>query len=91
MTSADPRSRQLSEMAECAYRLGMSFGAATEKAQGTDELARLLQRFRPLLLRRAGRNRAAAASGPDAGEPREAATDREALIDQPDPPETAES
>jgi hypothetical protein len=91
MTSADPRSRQLSEMAECAYRLGMAFGAATEKAQGTDGWLAYFTAFdrcffavRVATALQLRLNRTPA-------EPREAATDRETLIDRADPPETADS
>lgn len=37
MTAADPRIADLAEMGQCAYRLGMAFGAAAEQAQGTDQ------------------------------------------------------
>lgn len=91
MTAADPRSRQLSDMAECAYRLGMAFGAATEKAQGTDDWLAYFNAFdrcffavRVSTALRLRLNRTLA-------EPREAATDREPLIERPDPPETPES
>jgi hypothetical protein len=75
-------------MAECAYRLGMAFGAAAEKAQGTDGWLAYFNAFDrcffavrvstalELRLQRAP------------AEPREAASDREDLIDRPDPPET---
>ena len=87
MTLADPRSRQLSDMADCAYRLGMAFGAAAETAQGTDRWLEYFNAFDrcffavrvstalELRLRRAP------------AEPREAASDREDLIERPDPPE----
>ena len=91
MTSTDPRSRQLSEMAECAYRLGMAFGAATEKARGTDGWLAYFNAFdrcffgvRVATALQLRLNRTPI-------EPREAATDREALVDRPDPPETSES
>ncbi|WP_331586021.1 hypothetical protein [Phenylobacterium sp.] len=91
MTASDPRSRQLSEMAECAYRLGMAFGAATERAQGTGDWLPCFNAFdrcffavRVATALQLRLNRAPA-------EPREAATDRKALIDRSDPPETSES
>jgi hypothetical protein len=88
MTTTEPRSRQLSDMAECAYRLGMAFGAAAEAAQGTDRWLEYFNAFDrcffavrvstalELRLQRAP------------AEPREATSDREDLIDRPDPPET---
>jgi hypothetical protein len=88
MRPPDPRSRQLSDMAECAYRLGMAFGAAAETAQGTDRWLEYFNAFdrcffavRVSTALELRLNRAPA-------EPREAATDREDLIDRPDPPET---
>src|SRR5260221_13228754 len=78
-------------MAECAYRLGMAFGAAAEKAQGTDRWLEYFNAFDrcffavrvstalELRLRRAP------------VEPREAVSDREALIERPDPPEASDS
>lgn len=88
MTSPDPRSRQLSDMADCAYRLGVAFGAAAETALGTDRWLPFFNAFDrcffsirvstalELRLRRTP------------AEPREAASDREELIERPDPPET---
>ena len=91
MTTTDPRSRQLSDMAECAYRLGMAFGAAAETAQGTDRWLEYFNAFdrcffavRVATALQLRLNRTPA-------EPREAATDREALIDRADPPETPDS
>ena len=91
MTSTEPRSRQLSEMAECAYRLGMAFGSATETAQGTDDWLPYFNAFdrcffavRVATALELRLNRALA-------EPREGATERETLIDRPDPPETSDS
>jgi len=90
MIAADTRSRELSDMAGCAYRLGMAFGAASEQAQGTDAWLTWFNAFdrcffavRVATALQLRLNRAPA-------EPREAATDRETLIDRPDPPETAE-
>ena len=88
MTAADPRSRQLSDMADCAYRLGMAFGAAAETAQGTDRWLAYFNAFdRCFFAVRVStalelRLRSAPA------EPREAASDREDLIERPDPAET---
>jgi hypothetical protein len=90
MSAADPRNRQLSDMADCAYRLGMDFGAAAQNAQGTDRWLEYFNAFDrcffavrvatalELRLRRAP------------AEPREAASDREALIERPDPPEASD-
>src|SRR5688500_9066222 len=44
---ADPRSQQLSELVDCAYRLGMVFGPAAEQAETTEqriEFAKLFDR-----------------------------------------------
>ncbi len=88
MTPADPRSRQLSDMADCAYRLGMAFGAAAETAQGTDRWLAYFNAFdRCFFAVRVStalelRLRSAPA------EPREATSDREDLIERPDPSET---
>ena len=88
MTSPDPRSQQLSDMVDCAYRLGVAFGAAAEAALGTDRCLPYFNAFDrcffsirvstalELRLRRAS------------AQPREAVSDREALIERPDPPET---
>jgi hypothetical protein len=85
MAPADHRSRLLSDMADCAYRLGMAFGAAAETAQGTDRWLKYFNAFDrcffavrvatalELRLRRAP------------AELREAASDREDLIERPDP------
>ena len=91
MTSPDPRSQQLSDMVDCAYRLGVAFGAAAEGAVGTDRCLPYFNAFDrcffsirvstalELRLRRAS------------AQPREAVSDREALIERPDPPETPDS
>jgi hypothetical protein len=42
MAAADPRAEMLSEMSQCAYRLGMAFGAEAERAPG---LAKKLEWF----------------------------------------------
>src|SRR5579859_4006289 len=91
MTSADPRSRQLSEMAECAYRLGMAFGAATEKAQGTDGWLAYFNAFDRCFFAVRVATALQLRLDRTPAEPREAATDRETLIDRADPPETPES
>jgi hypothetical protein len=85
MTATDPRSRQLSEMAQCAYRLGMAFGAAAEQAQGTDGWLAYFNAFdrcffavRVATALQLRLDRAPA-------EPREAATDRESLSERLDP------
>jgi hypothetical protein len=43
MTAADPRSVMLSELSQCAYRLGLAFGHEAESAEG---MARKLEYFR---------------------------------------------
>ena len=43
MTIADPRSDMLSELSQCAYRLGLAFGHEAERAEDT---ARKLEYFR---------------------------------------------
>lgn len=88
MTTTDPRSRQLSEMAECAYRLGMAFGAATEKAQGTDGWLAYFNAFDRCFFAMRVATALQLRLNRTLAEPHEAATDREALIDRPDPPET---
>jgi hypothetical protein len=90
MTSADPRSRQLSDMAECAYRLGMAFGAAAEKAQGTDQWLTFFNAFDRCFFAVRVSTALELRLKHAPAEPREAASDREALIDRPDPPETEE-
>jgi hypothetical protein len=87
MTAADPRSDMLSELSQCAYRLGLAFGHEAERAEG---MARKLEYFRlfdrcffavrvatalELRLRRT----------PAAGE---AFAARDDFSDRPDPPET---
>jgi len=91
MTSVDPRSRQLSEMADCAYRLGMGFGAAAEEARGTDAWLAYFKAFDRCFfaLRVATALQLRLKRTPT--EPREAATDREALIERSDPPEAVDS
>ena len=42
MTAADPRSQQLAQLTECAYRLGLAFGAEAERA---GEHARQMEYF----------------------------------------------
>jgi hypothetical protein len=43
MTAADPRSAMLSELSQCAYRLGLAFGHEAERAE---DMARKLEYFR---------------------------------------------
>jgi hypothetical protein len=88
MTTADPRSRQLSDMAECAYRLGMAFGAAAEKAQGTDDWLRYFNAFDRCFFAVRVSTALELRLKREPAEPREAASDREELVDRPDPPET---
>ena len=91
MTKPDPRSRQLSDMADCAYRLGMAFGTAAETALGTDRWLPYFNAFdRCFFSIRVStalelRLRHAPAQA------REAVSDRETLIERPDPPETLDS
>jgi hypothetical protein len=42
MSATDPRSERLSELSECAYRLGLAFGAEAERAE---DWARKLEYF----------------------------------------------
>lgn len=42
MSTADPRSERLSELSQCAYRLGLAFGAEAERAE---DVARKLEYF----------------------------------------------
>lgn len=88
MFATNPRSAMLSRMAECAYRIGMVFGAEAERAEGlgkTIEWFNLFDRcFSAVRLSTALELRL----GREARAPREAETDREALSDRPDPPET---
>ena len=88
MTSAAPRLEMLSDMAGCAYRLGMAFSAAAEKAQGADGWLAYFNAFDRCFF--AVRVATALELRLRRGEPREAASDREALIDRPDPPEAAD-
>jgi hypothetical protein len=88
MTAADPRSDMLSELSQCAYRLGLAFGHEAERAEDT---ARKLEYFRlfdrcffavrvatalELRLRRT-----------PATPPGEAPAERDDLNDRADPPE----
>jgi hypothetical protein len=85
MTAADPRSRQLSEMAECAYRLGMAFGAAAEKAQGTDGWLAYFNAFDRCFFAVRVATALELRLSRTPAEPREAVTDRETVVDRPDP------
>jgi len=84
MSAPDPRIQQLSDMAACAYRLGMAFGAASESAQGTDQWLPYFNAFDRCFfgVRVATALQLRLARTP--AEPREAATDREALIERPE-------
>ena len=88
MTNPDPRAQQLSDMADCAYRLGMAFGAAAESSQGSDRWLDYFNAFDRCFfaVRVVTSLQLRLARTP--AEPREAASDREALIERPDPPET---
>ena len=88
MTAVDPRSRQLSDMAECAYRLGMAFGAAAETAQGTDGWLAYFNAFDRCFFAVRVATALQLRLDRTPAEPREASTDRETLIDRPDPLET---
>ena len=88
MTTTDPRSAMLSELSQCAYRLGLAFGHEAERAE---DMARKLEYFRlfdrcffavrvaTALELRLGRTPAVA--------PGEALAEREELGDRVDPPE----
>jgi hypothetical protein len=86
MTATDPRSRQLSEMAECAYRLGMAFGRAAEKAEGTDQWLTWFNAFDRCFFAVRVSTALELRLNRTPAEPREAETDRETLIER-DPPE----
>lgn len=88
MTSTDPRSQQLSDLADCAYRLGLAFGAAVEAAQGTDRWLGYFNAFDRCFFAVRVATALQLRLGRAAAEPREAASDREDLIERPDPPET---
>src|SRR4051794_8493997 len=88
MTAADPRCRQLSEMAECAYRLGMGFGAAPEEAKGTDAWLTYFNAFDRCFFAVRVATALQLRLKRTLAEPREAATDREALIDRPERPDS---
>lgn len=45
MTSADPNSHMLSEMRQCAYRLGLAFGAEAERAETHERRMEFFQLF----------------------------------------------
>jgi hypothetical protein len=90
MASADPRIASLAQMGQCAYRLGMAFGAAAEAAQGTDKWLDYFHAFdRCFFSVRVGialelrLERGAAASRPEPVSDRED-LDREALSDRDD-------
>jgi hypothetical protein len=87
MTATDPRSRQLSDMAECAYRLGMAFGAAAEAAKGTDQWLTYFNAFDRCFFAVRVSTALELRLNRTPAEPREAETDRETLIDRPDPSE----
>jgi hypothetical protein len=88
MTATDPRCARLSELSECAYRLGLAFG---REAEGAADAARQIEYFRlfdrcffavrvaTALELRLGRVPAVA--------PGEASAEREELRDRADPPE----
>jgi hypothetical protein len=91
--AADPRIATLADMGQCAYRLGMAFGAAAEKAQGTDQWLEYFHAFdRCFFSVRVGialelrLERPPAASVPRAEPRSEDLRDRETLDDR-DPPD----
>ncbi len=88
MTTLDPTAEMLADMGKSAYRLGMAFSDATEKALGTDRWLPYFNAFDRCFfsLRVATALRLRLLHAP--AEAREAVTDREALIERPDPPET---
>src|SRR5947209_5090232 len=87
MATNDPRSQPLFQMSECAYRLGMAFGAEAERTQDLGKKIEWFELFErcffgvrvatalELRLRRTP------------AEAREPASDREALIDRAEAPE----
>ena len=88
MTIAEPRSRQLSDMAGCAYRLGMAFGAAAEKAQGSDGWLAYFNAFDRCFFALRVSTALELRLKHQTAAPREAASDREDLVERPDPPES---
>jgi hypothetical protein len=86
MITADPRSRQLSDLADCAYRLGMAFGAAAETAQGTDRWLEYFNAFDRCFFSVRVSMALQLRLGRAPAEPREAASDREELIERPETP-----
>ncbi|HEY0435051.1 MAG TPA: hypothetical protein VGC92_00310 [Phenylobacterium sp.] len=86
MTANEPRRLQLSDMAECAYRLGVAFGAAAEAAKGTDQWLVYFNAFDRCFFSVRVSTALELRLGRSATEPREAASDREDL-ERPDPPE----
>ncbi len=87
MLTSDPRAQQLSDMADCAYRLGMAFGAVAETAQGTDQWLPYFNAFDRCFFSVRVSIALQLRLGRTPAEPREAETDREALIDRADPSE----
>jgi hypothetical protein len=84
MLATDPRSRQLSDMADCAYRLGMAFGAAAESAQGTDGWLPYFNAFDRCFFAVRVATALQLRLGRAPAEPRDAASDREELIERPE-------
>src|SRR5690242_2947195 len=86
MAAADPRSEMLRQMAECAYRIGMAFGAEAEKAQDTASRVKWWELFERCFFAVRVSTALELRLKQDARrEPREAASDREELIERPDP------
>jgi hypothetical protein len=96
--AADPRVARLSQMSECAYRLGTVYGAAAEQALGTDAWLEHFQAFDRCffsvrvaiaLQLRLERTPAARPEARDAASDREDLSDRE-VPDDRDPPDRYE-
>jgi hypothetical protein len=87
MTATDHRSQQLSDMADCAYRLGMAFGAAVEPGQGTDQWLAHFNAFDRCFFAVRVATALQLRLGHAPAEPHEAASDHEQLIERSDRPE----
>ena len=74
-------------MADCAYRLGMAFGAAAEKAEGTGNWLEYFNAFDRCFFAVRVSIALELRLARTPAEPREAASDRETLIERPDPSE----
>src|SRR5689334_1887644 len=90
MTAAEPRAAMLCQMAECAYRLGMAFGAEAERATDIDAKLKWCEVFQRCFfaVRVSTALELRLHQAPKA--PRDAVSDREALMDRADPSDREE-